>query len=81
MLGETGDKLTPSDRQAIEGAVERLKKAIESNDQSAMERASNELTAAQHKAAESLYKNAAGPQSAEGQAEAGPAAAARRAAR
>ncbi len=73
MLGETGDKLSPSDRQAIEGAVERLKKAIESNDQSAMERASSELTAAQHKAAESLYKNAAGPQAAEGQPEPGPA--------
>jgi molecular chaperone DnaK len=56
MLKETGDKLSASDRQAIEGAVERLKKAMEGSDASAVERAISELTTVQHKAAESLYK-------------------------
>ena len=60
---ETGDKLSASDRSAIEGANETLKKAIESNDADAIARAMEELTQAQHKAAASLYQqaSAAGP--------------------
>jgi len=46
------------DRQAIESAVEGLKKANEANDTAAIERALEQLTAAQHKAAESMYKQA-----------------------
>jgi hypothetical protein len=40
--------------------MESLKKAIESNDLTAITRAMEGLTGAQHKAAESLYQQAAG---------------------
>src|SRR5229473_1127387 len=58
-LKDSGDKLPAPDRQAIEGAAESLKKAIESGDASAISRAMDDLTAAQHKAAASLYQQAA----------------------
>jgi molecular chaperone DnaK len=58
---DTGDKMSASDRQAIETANESLKKAIESNDTAAITRAMEELTQAQHKAAASLYQQAATP--------------------
>jgi molecular chaperone DnaK len=58
-IKETGDKLPAGDRQAIESATESLKKAIESNDAAAINRAMEELTAAQHKAAASLYQQSA----------------------
>jgi molecular chaperone DnaK len=57
MLGEMGDKLNASDKSAVEGAVEGLKSAINSNDTAGMERAMDLLTQTQHKAAEALYKN------------------------
>jgi molecular chaperone DnaK len=61
-IKDSGDKLTASDRQAIENASESLKKAIESNDSAAIARAMDELTQAQHKAAANLYQQAsAGP--------------------
>jgi molecular chaperone DnaK len=53
---DTGDKLSASDRQAIESAAESLKKAIESNDAAAINKAMEVLTQAQHKAAASLYQ-------------------------
>jgi molecular chaperone DnaK len=55
---ETGDKLSAGDRQAIETATESLKKALEAGDAGAISRAMDELTAAQHKAAASLYQQA-----------------------
>jgi molecular chaperone DnaK len=55
---ETGDKLSAGDRQAIESAAEALKKAIESNDTSAITKAMEDLTQAQHKAAAGLYQQA-----------------------
>jgi molecular chaperone DnaK len=57
MLQEMGDKLTPSDKAAVENAVEGLKKAIADNDVAAINRAMDLLTQMQHKAAEALYKN------------------------
>jgi molecular chaperone DnaK len=60
MIKDTGDKLSASDRQAIESAMEALKKASEGTDTPAIERALEALTSAQHKAAESLYKQQAG---------------------
>jgi molecular chaperone DnaK len=57
-LKESADKLSASDRQAIDAAVESLKKAIESNEASAISRAMDALTEAQHKAASSLYQQA-----------------------
>jgi molecular chaperone DnaK len=62
MIKDAGDKLTAADRQAIEAAIEAAKKANESNDTAAVQRALDELTTAQHKAAESLYKQQAGGQ-------------------
>jgi molecular chaperone DnaK len=55
---DSGDKLSASDRQAIESASESLKKAIESNDAAAINKAMEDLTQAQHKAAASLYQQA-----------------------
>jgi molecular chaperone DnaK len=59
LLKDTGEKLGAADRQAIEGAMEAVKKASEGSDTAAIERALEGLTAAQHKAAESLYKQQA----------------------
>jgi molecular chaperone DnaK len=55
---DSGDKLSAGDRQAIESASEALKKAIESNDAAAINKAMEDLTQAQHKAAASLYQQA-----------------------
>jgi len=59
LLKDTGDKLSASDKQAIEAAMEGVKKAAEGGDASAIQRALDQLTSAQHKAAESLYKQQA----------------------
>jgi molecular chaperone DnaK len=56
MLRDTGDKLSSADRSAIESAIADAKKAIESNDTAAMNRAMEALTSAEHRAAESLYR-------------------------
>ena len=60
MLKDSGDKLSASDKQAIEAAIEAVKKAGESNDAAAIQRALDQLTSAQHKAAESLYRQTQG---------------------
>jgi molecular chaperone DnaK len=72
LLKDTGDKLTATDKQAVEEAMEAVKKASEGSDAAAISRALDQLTAAQHKAAESLYKQG-GPSG--GGAESGPGAA------
>jgi len=59
LLKETGDKLSAGDKQAIEEATEAVKKASESTDAAAIQRALDQLTPAQHKEAESLYKQGA----------------------
>ncbi|HTM04572.1 MAG TPA: molecular chaperone DnaK [Vicinamibacterales bacterium] len=69
MVGEMGDKLAAGDKAAVESAIEALKTAITSNDAAAMTKAMEQLTQAQHKAAEALYKQAgtgAGSPGAEG---------------
>jgi molecular chaperone DnaK len=58
MLKDAGDKLTASDRAAVESAVEELKKASAGTDVAAITAAMEALNKAQHAAAESLYKNA-----------------------
>ena len=60
MLKDTGDKLSAADRQPVETAIEGLKKAIEGQDAAAIQKALDALTAAQHKAAEALYRQQAG---------------------
>jgi molecular chaperone DnaK len=59
MLKDTGDKLAPADKSAIESAMDEVKKAIEGTDASGIQRALDRLTTAQHKAAESLYRQQA----------------------
>jgi molecular chaperone DnaK len=72
-IKDTGDKLPPADRQAIETAAESLKKALEAGDAAAINRGMEELTQAQHKAAASLYQQASssghGPASGGGSSE------------
>jgi molecular chaperone DnaK len=74
LIKDTGDKLSASDRQAIETAMEAVKKASEGTDPAAIERALEGLTSAQHKAAESLYKQQANPSPGSGQASGGDSA-------
>jgi molecular chaperone DnaK len=59
MLKDMGDKIGPADRSAIESAMEGVKKAIDGTDAAAIEKALEQLTAAQHKAAEAMYKQQA----------------------
>jgi molecular chaperone DnaK len=58
MVQEMGDKLPAADKAAVESAVESLKSAISGGDTAAMTQAMEQLTQAQHKAAEALYKTA-----------------------
>jgi molecular chaperone DnaK len=64
MMQEMGDKLAASDKAAVQSAIDNLKSAMSANDTAAMNRAMEQLTQVQHKAAEALYKQAgsgAGP--------------------
>ncbi len=58
MLREQGDKISGSDRGDVENAIADAKKALESNDKSAMDKARETLTQASHKLAEQMYKAA-----------------------
>src|SRR5687768_9801192 len=58
MLLDMGSKLDQGDSSAVASAIESLKQAIAANDMTAMNRAMEQLTQAQHKAAEALYKQA-----------------------
>jgi molecular chaperone DnaK len=55
-LRESGEKLEATDRMAIESAVSDAKKALESNDATAINRTLDALMQAQQKAAENLYR-------------------------
>src|SRR5581483_3389517 len=59
MIKDMGDKISAADRSAIESAMEALKKANEGGDAAAVTRAMEQLTAAQHKAAEAMYRQQA----------------------
>jgi molecular chaperone DnaK len=71
---ESGDKLPAGDKQAIEAATEGLRKAIESKDASAISKAMDDLNAAQHKAAASLYQQASASSPGGSEPEPGPGA-------
>ena len=75
LIKDTGDKLTAADKQAIETAMESVKTASAGTDPEAIQKALDELTSAQHKAAESLYKQggAAGSSAGAGPADGGAA--------
>src|SRR6185503_3176193 len=73
---ESGEKLQPEDRLAIESATNDLKKALESNDAKGITRTLDALMQAQQKAAERLYQSAGqGPTPGAGVPGAGPSAA------
>jgi molecular chaperone DnaK len=73
LLQDTGDKLPAGDRQTIQAAIDDLKKAIERNDAVAINGAMAALNAAQHKAAEILYRQTQAAGSPGGQAPGGAA--------
>src|SRR6202050_3948345 len=58
MLREQGDKISGSERGDVENAIADAKKALESNDKAAMDKARETLTQAWHKLAEQMYKSA-----------------------
>jgi molecular chaperone DnaK len=58
MIKDAGDKLSAADRLPIESAIEELKKAIEKNDSAEIKQRLDALNAAQHKAAEAMYRTA-----------------------
>jgi molecular chaperone DnaK len=65
-LKEYGDKVDSGDKQSIEEAIAKAKKAMETNDLSTLKSAEEELTRSSHKLAEAMYakasqKGAAGP--------------------
>jgi molecular chaperone DnaK len=74
---DSGDKLSASDKAAIESAIEDLKKAIDKSDVADMQAKMDALNKVQHKAAEEMYRAAsaagAGPQG--GQPGSGPSGA------
>jgi molecular chaperone DnaK len=74
-LKDAAEKLDPADRLAVESASNDVKKALEANEPASIKRTLEALTAAQHKAAENLYKNVGqqGPAGPEPQGQAGPA--------
>jgi molecular chaperone DnaK len=61
MLKDAGDKLSAAEKQPVEAAIEALKSALEKGDATAVNAALEALTAAQHKAAEALYRQAQTP--------------------
>ncbi|MEW6683583.1 MAG: molecular chaperone DnaK [Nitrospirota bacterium] len=73
-LQEFGDKLPESERSAITDKIAETKKAVESNDPSAIRAAVSALQAASHKLAEEMYKKtaASGEQPGAGPAEGAP---------
>jgi molecular chaperone DnaK len=74
MVKDAGDKLSAADRQPIESAIEDLRKALEQNDPAEMKRRLDALNAAQHKAAEAMYRSASAGGSGGGAPGAGPSA-------
>jgi molecular chaperone DnaK len=62
LIKDAGDKISASDRQPVESAIESLKKAIEANDVTGMKSGLDALNSAQHKIAEAMYRaSQAGP--------------------
>ncbi len=72
MMQEAGDKLSAADRAPIESAAAEVRKALEAEDDGALEAAMKKLTEVQHKAAEAMYKQAGDTPPAPGPSSAGP---------
>tara|TARA_B000000460_G_scaffold230604_1_gene188281 strand:- start:775 stop:2343 length:1569 start_codon:yes stop_codon:yes gene_type:complete len=58
MLEKSGDKLSSTEREPLEAAIAEVKKALESGEEASLTQALEQLTTAQHAAAETLYKQA-----------------------
>ena len=56
MLQESGDKLSDDAKRPIQDAIDAVKKAKEASDVDGIKQALEQLTIAQHKAAEEMYK-------------------------
>jgi molecular chaperone DnaK len=67
-MRELGDKVDSDVKSNIEGAIERLKKAMEGTDPEEIKRLSEELMQSSHKLAEAMYAKASGAQQAGAQA-------------
>jgi len=59
MLNENRSKLSDSDVKSVEAAIADCKKALESGDVAAINRAADALTQASHKVAEAMYRSGA----------------------
>ena len=59
-IREVGDKVDPSLKSNVEGAIELLKKAMEGTDTDEIKRLSEELMQTSHKLAEAMYAKASG---------------------
>jgi len=70
-MKEAGDKLQPSDKSALESAVEQVKKARESHDVNALRNAVNNLQTAAHAMAQQHSRGAGEPPPQSGNAEGG----------
>ena len=57
-LKEYGDKIDAGEKQNIEDAITRAKKAMESNDAGTIKSAQEDLTRSSHKLAEAMYAKA-----------------------
>ncbi len=57
-LKEMGDKIDPADKQKIEDAVEKLKKALDGDDLEAIKREMDELTEAVYAVTTKMYQQA-----------------------
>ncbi len=72
-MRELGEKVDASLKSNVEGAIERLKKAMEGTDTDEIKRLSEELMQTSHKLAEAMYSKASGARQAGGQAGGGSA--------
>ncbi len=70
-MKELGDKMDPSLKEKVEGAIEPLKKAMEGSDTEEIKRLSEELMQTSHKLAEAMYAKASGAAQAGGEQAAG----------
>jgi molecular chaperone DnaK len=70
-LADYGDKVSASDKEAIQKEVDELKKAIESKDNDKIKAAMDSVQKASHKLAEEVYKATASQQTGAGEAGAG----------
>ncbi len=72
-MKEFGDKIDEAERNKIEAAIARVRKAIEGDDLAAIKSAQEELTNASHKMAEAMYAKTAQQEKAQQAAQEGPA--------